>query len=103
MRPIFRVALAAALVAVVAPAAAADGTPAAPAFTAAQLAAAPTDSWLTNGGSLCNQRFSALTLLNRSNVGRLKANWRASLNGSGLSPGRATRPSRSYLAIPSTS
>jgi glucose dehydrogenase len=52
----------------------------------AQLAAAPTDSWLSNGGSLSNQRFSPLTLLNRSNVAQLKANWRASLNGSGLSP-----------------
>jgi glucose dehydrogenase len=103
MRPNLRLTLAAALIAVVAPAAAADATPAAPAFTAAQLAAAPTDSWLTNGGSLSNQRFSPLTLLNRSNVAQLKAKWRASLNGSGLSPGRATSPSRSYMAIPSTS
>ena len=57
----------------------------APAFTARQLAAPPTDGWLTNGGSLSNQRYSSLALLNRDNVAQLKARWRASLNGSGLS------------------
>jgi quinohemoprotein ethanol dehydrogenase len=87
MRPTFRVALAATLFAVAGPVLAAEGgTPDAPAFTAAQLAAPPTDGWLTNGGSLSNQRYSPLTLLDRSNVAQLKANWRASLNGSGLSP-----------------
>jgi quinohemoprotein ethanol dehydrogenase len=87
MRPTLRLALAATLFAVAGPVLAAEGgTPDAPAFTAAQLAAPPTDAWLTNGGSLSNQRFSPLTLLDRSNVAQLKANWRASLNGSGLSP-----------------
>lgn len=43
--------------------------PDAPAFSAAQLAAAPTDGWLTNGGNLWNQRYSPLALLDRSNVG----------------------------------
>jgi quinohemoprotein ethanol dehydrogenase len=87
MRPTFRLALAATLFAVAGPVVAAErGTPDAPAFTAAQLAAAPTDGWLTNGGSVSNQRYSPLTLLDRSNVAQLKANWRASLNGSGLSP-----------------
>ena len=87
MRPTFRVALAATLLAVAGLVFAADGgTPDAPAFTAAQLAAPPTDAWLTNGGSLSNQRYSPLTLLDRGNVAQLKANWRASLNGSGLSP-----------------
>ena len=58
----------------------------APAFTADQLVAPPTSDWLTNGGSLSNQRFSPITSLNRDNVKGLKAVWRASLNGSGLNP-----------------
>lgn len=87
MRPIPRLALLATLFAAAGPLVAAEhGTADAPAFTAAQLAAAPTQGWLTNGGSLSNDRYSPLTLLDRSNVGQLKANWRASLNGSGLEP-----------------
>jgi quinohemoprotein ethanol dehydrogenase len=57
-----------------------------PAFTPAQLAEYPRDGWYTNGGSLSNQRYSPLDLINRGNVAGLKARWRASLNGSGLSP-----------------
>ena len=57
-----------------------------PAFTARQLADYPHDGWLTNGGSLSNQRYSPLTQINRDNVGQLKARWRASLNGSGINP-----------------
>jgi quinohemoprotein ethanol dehydrogenase len=57
-----------------------------PAFTAKQLAAYPRDGWYTNGGSLSNQRYSPLDLINRANVSGLKAVWRASLNGSGLNP-----------------
>jgi alcohol dehydrogenase (cytochrome c) len=55
----------------------------APAFTATQLTALPTDGWLTNGGNLYNQRYSPLSLINRDNVANLKPNWRVSLNGSG--------------------
>ena len=58
----------------------------APAFSAAELAAQPKSSWLTNGGNLWNQRYSPLTAINKDNVKNLKAEWRASLNGSGLSP-----------------
>jgi quinohemoprotein ethanol dehydrogenase len=58
---------------------------AAPRFTGAQLVAAPTDGWWTNGGNLFNQRFSPLDSLNRGNVSELKAVWRASL-GSGITP-----------------
>jgi quinohemoprotein ethanol dehydrogenase len=58
--------------------------PRAPAFTAQQLAAPPGLGWLTNGGSLSNQRYSPLALINRDNVAQLKAVWRVSLNGSGL-------------------
>ena len=43
----------------------------APAFTAAQLSAPPTTDWITNGGTLSNQRYSPLTEINRGNVGRL--------------------------------
>ena len=62
------------------------GSQSAPAFSAQQLFADPTTDWLTNGGSLSNQRYSPLDSVNRDNVSGLKANWRASLNGSGLSP-----------------
>ncbi|MEO6340446.1 MAG: PQQ-binding-like beta-propeller repeat protein [Caulobacteraceae bacterium] len=58
----------------------------APAFSAADLTAQPKTSWLTNGGTLWNQRYSPLTAINKDNVKNLKAEWRASLNGSGLSP-----------------
>ncbi|MEP7313808.1 MAG: PQQ-binding-like beta-propeller repeat protein [Pseudomonadota bacterium] len=57
---------------------------ASPAFTPAQLQALPTEGWLTNGGNLYNQRYSPLTKINRDNVGKLRAVWRASLRGSGL-------------------
>ena len=56
----------------------------APAFTPSQLQALPTEGWLTNGGNLANQRYSPLTQVNRDNVGKLRAVWRASLRGSGL-------------------
>ncbi len=58
--------------------------PKAPAFTPQQLSAPPALGWLTNGGSLSNQRYSPLELINRDDVAHLKAVWRASLNGSGL-------------------
>ena len=63
-----------------------QGIQKAPAFTAHQLSSQPTLGWLTNGGSLSNQRYSPLALINRDNVAQLKAVWRASLNGSGMSP-----------------
>ena len=56
----------------------------APAFTPAQLTALPTTAWITNGGSVFNQRFSPLKQLDRTSVKELKAVWRASLGGSGL-------------------
>ncbi len=57
-----------------------------PAFKAAELASQPRDGWYTNGGSVLNQRYSPLTQINKSNVGQMKAVWRASLRGSGMSP-----------------
>jgi len=76
-----------AFLAVLAAAAAASGADAQrqppPKFTAAQLTAAPTTGWLTNGGNLYNQRYSPLSRINRSNVANLKPAWRTHLNGSG--------------------
>ena len=47
-----------------------------PAVTAQQLLVLPESSWITNGGTLYNQRYSPLALLNRANVAGLKALWR---------------------------
>ena len=57
-----------------------------PAFTADELAAWPTDNWVTNGGNLANQRYSPLDQINRDNVANLKAEWRVHMNGSGAAP-----------------
>jgi quinohemoprotein ethanol dehydrogenase len=59
-----------------------------PAFSARDLLAAPTSSWVTNGGNIFNQRYSPLTLLTPDNVGGLKALWRTGM-GSGAGPGNA--------------
>jgi alcohol dehydrogenase (cytochrome c) len=61
---------------------------AAPAFTARELLTPPRESWITNGGTLYNQRYSPLTGLNRDNVKGLKALWRTGM-GSGKDPGDA--------------
>jgi alcohol dehydrogenase (cytochrome c) len=55
----------------------------APAFSADELKALPTDGWITNGGNVFNQRFSPLTQITPENVENLKAVWRVHL-GSGL-------------------
>jgi len=60
----------------------------APAFDAKQLTTLPTTQWITNGGTVFNQRYSPLQLLNRDNVAGLKALWRTGM-GSGLQPGYA--------------
>jgi quinohemoprotein ethanol dehydrogenase len=46
-----------------------------PALSADDLTKEPTDVWLTNGGTLANQRFSPLDEIDTSNVGRLKGVW----------------------------
>src|SRR3984957_1269557 len=61
---------------------------AAPAFSAEQLLAAPAANWITNGGSVFNQRYSPLKLINRDNVSGLKALWRTGM-GSGTNPGNS--------------
>jgi quinohemoprotein ethanol dehydrogenase len=60
----------------------------APAFTSTQLLARPTSNWITNGGTLFNQRYSPLTQLNRDNIGQLRALWRTAM-GSGTTQGHA--------------
>jgi alcohol dehydrogenase (cytochrome c) len=62
-----------------------------PAFRARDLMAPPSDGWLTNGGTLANQRYSPLTEINRDNVANLRAEWRASLGGSGMGPRSANQ------------
>ena len=58
----------------------------APPFSAAELTRLPQANWITNGGTLYNQRYSPLTLLDTTNVGELKGVWRTHLNGSGVGP-----------------
>jgi PQQ-dependent dehydrogenase (methanol/ethanol family) len=47
----------------------------APAFSMDELAELPTDNWITNGGSLANQRYSPLDQIDTSNVDGLKGVW----------------------------
>ncbi|MCP5145113.1 MAG: PQQ-dependent dehydrogenase, methanol/ethanol family [Gammaproteobacteria bacterium] len=58
----------------------------APAFTTKDLLTPPVGNWVTNGGTLYNQRYSPLKQINRDNVSQLKGVWRTHLNGSGLQP-----------------
>jgi quinohemoprotein ethanol dehydrogenase len=55
----------------------------APAFTAAELSAPAGDDWLTNGGSVTNERYSTLDQINKSNVGKLKLAWKIHLKSGG--------------------
>jgi len=57
----------------------------APAFGPEELTLLPRSNWITNGGSVYNQRYSPLKLINRDNVGDLKALWRTGM-GSGKNP-----------------
>jgi quinohemoprotein ethanol dehydrogenase len=54
------------------------------AFAAGDLAQTPGDDWLTNGGSLSNDRFSSLDQIDASNVSRVKGVWLTHLRKSGL-------------------
>ncbi|MFL5845724.1 MAG: PQQ-binding-like beta-propeller repeat protein [Solirubrobacteraceae bacterium] len=47
----------------------------APAFAADQLDEQPKEDWLTNGGSLKNQRFSPLNQINDGNIDKVKGVW----------------------------
>ncbi len=61
-----------------------------PAFTAKQLMAEPTSQWVTNGGTVYNQRYSPLDQINKDNVAGLKAIWTAKM-GSGNDAGQLRR------------
>jgi alcohol dehydrogenase (cytochrome c) len=50
-----------------------------PALSADDLTKEPTDAWLTNGGTVYNQRFSPLDEIDTSNVGRLRGVWMTDL------------------------
>src|SRR5918994_4474100 len=56
----------------------------APAFSADDLMEEPTEAWLTNGGTLMNQRYSPLDEIDTDNVGDLKGVWMTDLGGSGV-------------------
>ena len=64
-----------AAVVIVSFAATSGGGSMAPAFSAKQLASTPSDDWITNGGSISNDRYSALDRINTSNVAQLKGIW----------------------------
>jgi alcohol dehydrogenase (cytochrome c) len=54
----------------------------APAFAADDLVALPREAWITNGGTLANQRYSPLDQIDTGNVAQLKGVWMTHLNGS---------------------
>jgi quinohemoprotein ethanol dehydrogenase len=56
----------------------------APKFSTDELAATASDDWITNGGSLSNQRYSSLDEINDSNVSQLKGVWLTHLRKSGV-------------------
>jgi quinohemoprotein ethanol dehydrogenase len=57
-----------------------SGSATAPAFSSSALASLPRTSWITNGGSLANQRYSPLNQINTGNVTRLKGVWHVHLH-----------------------
>ena len=60
-------------------AATSGGSSTAPAFSAKQLASTPGDEWITNGGSISNERYSSLDEIDASNVGQVKGIWHVHL------------------------
>ena len=71
---------------------------AAPAFSADQLAEAPTDGWITNGGTISNQRYSPLDQIDTGNVGDLKGMWMTDLK-SGTAAKYSSAESRMRVAM----
>src|SRR5438132_2625781 len=55
----------------------------APAFGSAPLAAPPGADWITNGGSLSNERYSPLAQIDVSNVAHLRGVWQVHLGSGG--------------------
>src|ERR1700761_7641019 len=56
----------------------------APAFSSSDLAATPSGDWITNGGSLSNDRYSSLDQINDGNVSQLKGVWHIHLHGDAI-------------------
>ena len=56
----------------------------APAFSADDLTEEPKEAWLTNGGTLSNQRYSPLDEIDTDNVDELRGVWMTDLAGSGV-------------------
>lgn len=54
----------------------------APAFSADDLMEEPRENWITNGGTLRNQRYSPLDEIDTENVDQLKGVWMTDLRGS---------------------
>jgi quinohemoprotein ethanol dehydrogenase len=54
------------------------------AFSADDLMEEPKEAWLTNGGTLMNQRYSPLDEIDTGNVGDLKGVWMTDLGGSAV-------------------
>ena len=61
----------------------ASSIPLAPPFNAADLYAPGGDDWITNGGGTTNDRYSTLSEINTSNVGKLKPAWKIHLKSGG--------------------
>src|SRR5437016_3579250 len=61
----------------------AKSIPKAPAFSASDLNAPAARDWITNGGSITNDRYSSLDSISTKNVGSLKLAWQTHLDGSG--------------------
>jgi glucose dehydrogenase len=56
-----------------------SGSSASPAFSSSELAAQPRSNWITNGGTISNQRYSPLDQVNTGNVAQLKGLWHVHL------------------------
>ena len=54
------------------------------AFSTDDLLEEPTEAWLTNGGTVMNQRYSPLDEIDTGNVKDLKGVWMTNLDGSGV-------------------
>ena len=59
---------------------AAEAITPAPAFSIAELSSPQDDGWITNGGTLSNQRYSPLDQINHDTVSNLKGVWRVGLD-----------------------
>ena len=65
--------------------------PLAPAFTSAQLSAYAGNDWISNGGDLADDRYSSLTQITPSNVGKLKLAWHMNLGVCPVDPATGTK------------